>query len=144
VTVTVTAQAPPGATVTSSTDVARATSSTIGPNPSNNAATASVGVVRRADVAVTKTAEPGTVVAASATLEVIASADLATFKTGPADLVPGELGYLQDRRRQPRTLDRSRRLAPRFATSRHRGRAGQSARRHMRSRGHRSAGVPAR
>ena len=62
VTVTVTSRAPPGSTVTSSTDVARVSSATIDPDPSDNAVTVTVGVVQRADLAVTKTAVPTTVV----------------------------------------------------------------------------------
>ena len=64
-TVTVTARAPPGSTVSASTDVARVSSTTIDPDPSDNAVTVTVGVVQRADVAVTKTAVPTTVVPGS-------------------------------------------------------------------------------
>ena len=65
VTVTVAGRAPPGSTVTASTDVARVTSATIDPDPSDNEVTVTVGVVQRADVAVTKTAVPTTVVPGS-------------------------------------------------------------------------------
>ena len=60
-TVTVIGRAPPSSTVTTFTNLADVTSSTIDPDPGDNTIGVTVDVTRRADLAVTKEATPATV-----------------------------------------------------------------------------------
>ena len=81
-TVTVIVAVPPGSTALSLVNVASVSSSTADPNPDNNSAGSSVGVTRQADLNITKTATPATVVPGRNTTYTVT-----VVNDGPSDAV---------------------------------------------------------